>query len=302
MDANDQLLELLERGRAALQSGNRLAARGYLRRAARNAPDRLDIWQELCQVSDRVPDRIDCLSHIIELDPSNARAREELAQLRQQVESERAKATSDAAATELEVNAEGTADIAQEAQPDVQPALAGIRLDVTDEMRRAWDQAVAAGEPLHCIDHPHRETVLRCNRCAAPVCTDCVVRTPVGFRCKECVKAQQAGFYNARWYDWILAAIISFVLSIPASVITGLLGWWFSLIISPIAGSLIGGAVHWAVGRRRGRNTWWIVAVCIVAGTFIALVARATNLLSAGIYAFTATAASIGILRLGRSR
>ena len=74
------------------------------------------------------------------------------------------------------------------------------------------------------------------------------------------------------------------------------------VIISPFAGSLIGGAVHWAVGLRRGRNTWWIVAVCIVAGALVTLVARATNLLAAGIYAFTATAASIGILRLGRSR
>jgi hypothetical protein len=128
------------------------------------------------------------------------------------------------------------------------------------------------------------------------------VRTPVGFRCKACVKAQQSSFYNARWYDWILAAAIAFALSIPASLITGLLGWWFSLIVSPIAGSMIGGAVHWAVGRRRGRNTWWIVATCIVLGALVTVGLRATNVLSAGIYAVMATGASIGILRLGRSR
>jgi hypothetical protein len=298
MTANDQLLE---RGRAALESGNRLAARGYLRRAARNAPDRIDIWQELCQVSDRISDRIECLTHIVELDPSNTAAQHELEQLRRQAKAEQAAADAEQAAPEPAPLAE-QADVDGATQSKGRPAPIGIRPDVTDEMRQAWDRAVAAGEPLYCIDHPQRETVLRCNRCGAPVCSDCVVQTPVGFRCKKCIQAQQAGFYNARWYDWILAAAVSFMLSIPASIVTGLLGWWFSLIISPIAGSLIGGAVHWAVGRRRGRNTWWIVAACIVAGALVALVFRVTNLLSAGIYAFTATAASIGILRLGRSR
>jgi hypothetical protein len=294
--------QLVERGRAALESGNRLAARGYLRRAARNAPDRLDIWQELCQLSERVPDRIECLSRIVELDPSDEEARRELQELRQQVAPEPEPAPTSPAAPAPGSNAQASMDLPQAAQTAVQPALTGIRLDVTDEMRQAWDRAAAVGEPLFCIDHPQRETVLRCNRCSAPVCPDCVVRTPVGFRCKKCVQAQQSGFYNARWYDWIVAAVISFVLSIPAAVVSGLLGWWFSLIISPFVGSLIGGAVHWATGRRRGRNTWWIVAACIVAGTLFAIGARATNLISALIFAVTATGAAIGILRLGRRR
>jgi hypothetical protein len=294
--------QLLERGRAALESGNRLAARGYLRRAARNAPDRLDIWQELCQVSERVPDRIECLLHIVELDPSNEQARQELQDLRQQVEPEPEPESASAAAPRPAPGAEGSADAAQDPQTAVRPALTGIRLDVTDEMRQEWDRAAAAGEPLFCIDHPQRETVLRCNRCGAPVCPSCVVRTPVGFRCKKCVQAQQSGFFNARWYDWIVAAIISFALSIPAAVVTGLLGWWFSLIISPFVGSLIGGAVHWTTGRRRGRHTWWIVAACIVAGTLSAIGVRAANPITALIFALTASGAAIGILRLGRRR
>lgn len=295
--------QLLERGRAALESGNRLAARGYLRRAARLAPDRLDIWQELCQVSDRAPDRLECISRIIELDPSNADARQELEHIRQEIES---KPVQPEPATVLTSSAGSSAepliDPAQAAQAGIQPVPTGIRLDVTDEMRQAWDRAAAAGQPLFCIDHPNRETVLRCNRCAAPVCPDCVVRTPVGFRCKECIKAQQSSFYNARWYDWIVAAVISFVLAVPAAVVSGLLGWWFSLIVSPFVGSLIGGAVHWATGRRRGRNTWWIVAACIVVGTLFAVVARAVNPLSALIFGILAAGSAISILRLGRSR
>jgi hypothetical protein len=294
--------QLLERGRAALREGNRLAARGYLRRAARTAPDRLDIWQELCQVSDRAPDRQECLSRIVELDPSNEAARRELDELRRQLEPKPDPDPTPEAAAEPDASADASTGEMQPNLSGAQPLSSGIRLDVTDEMREAWDRAAAAGEPLYCIDHPQRETVLRCNRCSAPVCPDCVVRTPVGFRCKECIKAQQSGFYNARGYDWIIAAVLSFVLSIPAAILSGLLGWWFALIVSPFAGSLIGGAVHGATGRRRGRNTWWVAAAGIVAGAFVVVIARPARLLAAVIYAVMATGAAIGILRLGRPR
>jgi hypothetical protein len=33
-----------------------------------------------------------------------------------------------------------------------------------------------------------RETLLRCNRCDRPMCTECAVQHPVGLRCKECIK------------------------------------------------------------------------------------------------------------------
>ena len=147
-----------------------------------------------------------------------------------------------------------------------------------------------------------RETTLRCNRCDAPVCPECVVRTPVGMRCKECVKAQQSGFYTARWYDYVIAAAISTVLSVIALLLVRQLGWWFALIISPFAGGLIGGAVHRAIGRRRGRTIWLVVAVCIVLGSTFAWLTSPSTLLTSIIYAAMATAAAMGVLRLGRSR
>ena len=166
------------------------------------------------------------------MDPSNETARRELDELRRQLEHQPAPEPLPQKAAETSQSADTPPKEGQPDLPGAQPLPAGIRLDVTDEMREAWDRAAAAGEPLFCIDHPHRETVLRCNRCAAPVCPDCVVRTPVGFRCKECIKAQQSGFYNARGYDWIIAAVLSFALSIPAAILSSLLGWWFALIVS----------------------------------------------------------------------
>jgi hypothetical protein len=316
--------ELVERAQAALEAGDRLAARGYWRRASRVAPDRLDIWLNLCQVTERPVDRERCLKHIVELDPDNAPARAELAELRAQSRA-RTGTQEDAASAppgqeqpygrgngrDRALGAEGTmlgGTVASVGSIPATEGLAtegsviGMRPDVTEEMRRQWDEAIATGRPLVCIDHPHRETTLRCNRCGAPICTRCAVRTPVGLRCKECVKAQQAIFFNGQWYDYPIAALVSVALSIPAAVLAGMAGWWFALIISPLAGGLIAGIVHWAVGRRRGRWTWLAVAACVALGALVALAVRPFAFIPIAIYAVLAASAAVGTLRLGKSR
>ena len=294
--------EFVKQAGAAVEAGDSLVARGYLRRAARIAPERLDIWVALCQVTDRTEDRVKCLERIVALDPANAEARAELDHLRSDdsLETDPVQGVPPDALSDQEPQRTGPTSDTDSAAPSAEPP--GMRLGINDEMREQWEHAVLAGEPLVCIDHPHRETVLRCNNCGAPVCTDCVLRTPVGLRCKECIKAQQATFYNALWRDYPLAALVALALSVPAAIVTSLIGWWFALIVSPFAGGLIGGAVHWAIGRRRGQYIWVIVAVCIVLGAFVAWVTRPYAVLPIGIYAATATGAAVGVLRMGKRR
>ena len=50
--------------------------------------------------------------------------------------------------------------------------------------------------------------MLRCNRCERPICTECAVLTPTGYRCKECVRGQQKVFDTAKWFDYPLAIIV----------------------------------------------------------------------------------------------
>ncbi len=303
--------ELLSAAHKALHAGNRLVARGYLRRAARTAPERQDIWRDLLEVTDLPADRLRCLERITELDPSDVEARETLSSLRAQIASTEAAVNNQTSTADTPDGGPLAPDVTspsegQAAPLTIPPVLLGMRQDVTEEMRQQWDAEIAAGSTLHCIDHPQRETALRCNRCGAPVCTDCIVRTPVGFRCKACVKAQQAVFFSTRWYDYPVAALISLLLSIPAAAMAGMAGWWFAMIISPVAGGLIGGIVHWAIGRRRGQWIWLMVAVCMIVGALAALTLTARRgsfgLISVGIYAAMATGAAVGVLRLGRRR
>ena len=65
---------------------------------------------------------------------------------------------------------------------------------------------------LRCANHPDRETMLRCNRCDKPICYQCAVRTPVGYRCKECVRTQQNVYYNGNSGDLLIGGAVALVL------------------------------------------------------------------------------------------
>src|SRR5512139_2890612 len=87
---------------------------------------------------------------------------------------------------------------------------------------------------LYCANHPDRETMLRCNRCEKPICYQCAILTPVGYRCKECVRQQQNTYYNAERFDLPIAAAIGFALGAGVGALAyaflNLIGWFSFLI------------------------------------------------------------------------
>ena len=118
-------------------------------------------------------------------------------------------------------------------------------------------------ESHFCFYHPNTPTELRCNKCGKYICVKDAVRTPVGYRCKTCVKEQQDIFFTATPLDYVVAAIVASVLSMIAAFIMPALGF-FAIFGAPIAGTVIAEGVFRATGKRRGRYIWIVVIACMI--------------------------------------
>lgn len=153
-----------------------------------------------------------------------------------------------------------------------------------------------AEETVFCTVHPTVEATLRCNRCGRPMCTKCAVLTPVGYRCRQCVRQQQDKFFNTKVYDYLIAAGVSLFISLIAAFFLSRIGWFFiAFFISPAAGGIIGTAVWRLTGKRRGRYTALVVGAGVVLGALPFLL---FNPLTIGIYMFMATGTAAAQFRL----
>jgi hypothetical protein len=127
-------------------------------------------------------------------------------------------------------------------------------------------------ETLYCYVHPTRETALRCNNCERPICASCAVRTPTGYRCKECVRERKKVFDTSEWYDYVFGFIVAAFLSgIGSFLVTliggiGFFGWLLIALGSPTAGVLISEGVRLVTRRRRSRALFITVAIGVVLG------------------------------------
>lgn len=126
---------------------------------------------------------------------------------------------------------------------------------------------------LFCATHPTVATQLRCNRCGKAICSKCAVRTPVGYRCRECVREQQQVFETASTIDHLIAFGISAAAGLATTWFVsafGLFGPFIGVFIAFIAGPAIGVAVAEIVRRtvrkRRGRLLPTAAAAGLVVG------------------------------------
>lgn len=136
-------------------------------------------------------------------------------------------------------------------------------------------------DTLYCYVHPNRQTVLRCNRCERPICTSCAVLTPTGYRCKECVRGQQKIFDTARWHDYPLAVIIAGGLALIASLIGSRFGF-FTILVAPIAGTIIAEAVRGVTRRRRSKTLLWAATGATFIGAILLTLITFFSLAAAG--------------------
>ena len=128
------------------------------------------------------------------------------------------------------------------------------------------------GEILYCYNHPTRETSLRCNNCNRPICASCAVRTPTGYRCRDCVRERQKTFDTSEWYDYVVGFIVAGSLSgVAAFLVTliggiGFFGWFLIAAGAPTAGVVISEGVRAVTKRRRSRTLFITISIGVVLG------------------------------------
>jgi hypothetical protein len=119
---------------------------------------------------------------------------------------------------------------------------------------------------LYCINHPKRETLLRCNQCEQPICIQCAIQTPTGYRCKSCVRGQQKKFNSAKISDYIFAPIIGGALSYVGSLIIGRLGF-LTLLLSPFVGMAIVSSIRKVIKNRRSNALFLAATAAVLLGS-----------------------------------
>ncbi len=141
---------------------------------------------------------------------------------------------------------------------------------------------------LYCYVHPNRPTTLRCNNCERPICASCAVRTPTGYRCKECVRGQQKIFDTAQWIDYaagfVTAAVLGGLTSLLVQVVgsmAGFFAWFLIAAATPTAGVIIAEACRFVTRRHRSRPLFITVAAGMVVGAIPVII---TTLLTLNIF------------------
>jgi hypothetical protein len=110
--------------------------------------------------------------------------------------------------------------------------------------------------------------------------------TPIGYRCKTCVRGQQKVFETAITLDYFLAVVIAGILGFIGSLLAGVMGF-FTIFIAPLAGFVIAEAVRFAVHRRRSELLFRLSAGAAAIGSLplllIGLLGTILSISAAGI-------------------
>ncbi len=133
------------------------------------------------------------------------------------------------------------------------------------------EPSVTEDEVTYCAVHPDRETQLRCNKCGRLMCAECAVPTPVGYRCRECVRQQEDKFFTSSMIDYGIVFAVSVVIAAIGLYALTFLGGFilFIIILSIPIGGAVGEAALRLTGRRRGRYSGQVSAGGVVLGALV---------------------------------
>jgi len=131
---------------------------------------------------------------------------------------------------------------------------------------------------MQCATHPAIETELACSRCEKPICSKCLVHTPVGARCPECANVRRIPTYNVQPATMRRAVAAAIVAGAVAGGVWALFNIFTFIFFGIIPGLLVGYGIGQAVSLAANRRSGPPLQAIAVAGVPIAYVLRVTLL------------------------
>ena len=125
---------------------------------------------------------------------------------------------------------------------------------------------------MYCYRHPKAETLLRCQKCERPICTDCSRVSPVGSRCPDCTTIRSSSLFQVGADRLAIGALAGLVAGfVVGYLLLFLSGMGFFLIWGGLlGGGAIGEAVLRVIQRKRGPRVELLTGLTAAAGILIA--------------------------------
>ncbi len=286
---------LLRQAARNVDSGKVVAAENLYRQIIAETPGSATAWLGLAKTTQDTTEKKAAYERVLALDGDNAEAQAGLAIMRGEPVAAEAPAPGenvvveqgslDSAASEFSAE---TTKLGGDGTPAIPAAMtaavtAAMIKDTAPDGKAAenrtgeGDDHVTVYDPdveLFCYRHPKRGTSLRCYKCNNPICSECAVKTPVGYLCPDCHREAEDAFFNAKPTDYLLALLVALPLSLLAGwVAVRFSGGIFMILLFVFAGGAVGGFIarmsKRIMGNRRGRYIPYLVAACIVIGALI---------------------------------
>ncbi len=121
-------------------------------------------------------------------------------------------------------------------------------------------------EPIiTCPRHPKTVTYLKCASCNTPICPDCSVQTPVGFKCKRCGTFKETALFSVSPLQAAATILVGVIAGGLAGFILPQLGF-FSIWIAMPYGRFAGMVIQRVSGHKLGLLMEVLTGVSIIIG------------------------------------
>lgn len=105
-------------------------------------------------------------------------------------------------------------------------------------------------------------TRLRCSRCDKPICPQCMVGSPVGYRCQECAAGRPSAIYATSTPLFLRAIGVGLAVAVGVGVLWGYFPEW-EFYLALLLGFGVVEAMARAANYRRGGDLM-VAAMCMI--------------------------------------